>query len=212
MILTRRLQYLFCAAGLILISFGVALTTKAGLGTSPISSIPYTLSRILPGLSMGTWLILFSIALVLIEIILLKGKMPAKSWISQLLISFPVGWLIDAAMWLLTPFNPEVYLVKVLAVILGCVIIALGAYLCVSASLLVLPGDGFVQVLAQVTGKSFGGVRVISDTTQILIAAVLCLIFLHALVGVREGTIIAAILVGSIVKIFARILPITRAI
>ena len=212
MILTRRLQYLFCAAGLILISFGVALTTKAGLGTSPISSIPYTLSLILPGLSMGTWLILFSTALVLIEIILLKGKMPAKSWISQLLISFPVGWLIDAAMWLLTPFNPELYLVKVLAVILGCVIIALGAYLCVSASLLVLPGDGFVQVLAQVTGKSFGGVRVISDTTQILIAAVLCLIFLHALVGVREGTIIAAILVGSIVKIFARILPITRAI
>ena len=212
MILTRRLPYLFCAAGLILISFGVALTTKAGLGTSPISSIPYTLSLILPGLSMGTWLILFSIALVLIEIILLKGKMPAKSWISQLLISFPVGWLIDAAMWLLTPFNPELYLVKVLAVILGCVIIALGAYLCVSASLLVLPGDGFVQVLAQVTGKSFGGVRVISDTTQILIAAVLCLIFLHALVGVREGTIIAAILVGSIVKIFARILPITRAI
>ena len=212
MILTRRLQYLFCAAGLILISFGVALTTKAGLGTSPISSIPYTLSLILPGLSMGTWLILFSIALVLIEIILLKGKMPARSWISQLLISFPVGWLIDAAMWLLTPFNPELYLVKVLTVILGCVIIALGAYLCVSASLLVLPGDGFVQVLAQVTGKSFGGVRVISDTTQILIAAVLCLIFLHALVGVREGTIIAAILVGSIVKIFARILPITRAI
>lgn len=212
MILTRRLQYFFCAAGLILISFGVALTTKAGLGTSPISSIPYTLSLILPGLSMGTWLILFSIALVLIEIILLKGKMPAKSWISQLLISFPVGWLIDAAMWLLTPFNPELYLVKVLAVILGCVIIALGAYLCVSASLLVLPGDGFVQVLARVTGKSFGGVRVISDTTQILIAAVLCLIFLHALVGVREGTIIAAILVGSIVKIFARILPITRAI
>ena len=212
MILTRRLQYLFCAAGLILISFGVALTTKAGLGTSPISSIPYTLSLILPGLSMGTWLILFSIALVLIEIILLKGKMPAKSWISQLLISFPVGWLIDAAMWLLTPFNPEVYLVKVLTVILGCFIIALGAYLCVSASFLVLPGDGFVQVLTQVTGKSFGGVRVISDTTQILIAAVLCLIFLHALVGVREGTIIAAILVGSIVKIFARILPITRAI
>ena len=212
MILTRRLQYFFCAAGLILISFGVALTTKAGLGTSPISAIPYTLSLILPGLSMGTWLILFSIVLVLIEIILLKGKMPARSWISQLLISFPVGWLIDAAMWLLTPFNPELYLVKVLAVILGCVIIALGAYLCVSASLLVLPGDGFVQVLAQVTGKSFGGVRVISDTTQILIAAVLCLIFLHALVGVREGTIIAAILVGSIVKIFARILPITRAI
>ena len=212
MILTRRLQYFFCAAGLILISFGVALTTKAGLGTSPISAIPYSLSLIIPGLSMGTWLILFSIALVLIEIILLKGKMPARSWISQLLISFPVGWLIDAAMWLLTPFNPEVYLVKVLTVILGCVIIALGAYLCISASLLVLPGDGFVQVLAQVTGKSFGGVRVISDTTQILIAAVLCLIFLHALVGVREGTIIAAILVGSIVKIFARILPITRAI
>ena len=37
-------RYLFFLAGLFVNSFGVAFITKADLGTSPISSIPYTLS------------------------------------------------------------------------------------------------------------------------------------------------------------------------
>ena len=47
-----------------------------------------------------------------------------------------------------------------------------------------------------------------SDITMTVIAAILCLIFLKKLSGVREGTVIAAFLVGNIVtlwnKLFAK--------
>ena len=47
----RRL--LFLCLGLIIMAFGVAFSIKAGLGTSPISSVPYVTSEI-SGLSVGT--------------------------------------------------------------------------------------------------------------------------------------------------------------
>lgn len=37
------LRYLCFAAGLLINSFGIAFITKAALGTSPVSSIPYVL-------------------------------------------------------------------------------------------------------------------------------------------------------------------------
>lgn len=37
-----------------------------------------------------------------------------------------------------------------------------------------------------------------------VIAAILCLVFLRKLSGVREGTIIAALITGNIVKLFTR--------
>lgn len=37
-------RYLFFLVGLFVNSFGISFITKSALGTSPISSIPYTLS------------------------------------------------------------------------------------------------------------------------------------------------------------------------
>lgn len=45
--------------GLLLNSFGVDLVTKGLLGTSPIASIPYSLSLIITELSLGNWTIIF---------------------------------------------------------------------------------------------------------------------------------------------------------
>lgn len=39
--------------GMFLAAFGIACTTRAGLGTTPISTVPYTASAI-TGLSFGT--------------------------------------------------------------------------------------------------------------------------------------------------------------
>ena len=40
----KTVRYLFFVIGVMINSFGVALITKAALGTSPISSVPYVLS------------------------------------------------------------------------------------------------------------------------------------------------------------------------
>ena len=44
--LVRR--HLTLLVGLLIMSFGVAFSIKAGLGTSPVSSVPYVLSLIVP--------------------------------------------------------------------------------------------------------------------------------------------------------------------
>lgn len=49
--------------GLFVNSLGVSVVTKAELGTSPISSIPYVLSLNFP-LSLGVFTVVFSVVLV----------------------------------------------------------------------------------------------------------------------------------------------------
>ena len=56
---------------LILMAFGVILATKANLGTSPISSVPYVTSLELP-LTVGEATIVMNIVLVTVEFIILK--------------------------------------------------------------------------------------------------------------------------------------------
>ena len=52
-------RYIIFLIGLFVNSLGVSLITKANLGTSPISSIPYVLSLNFP-LTLGNFTIIFS--------------------------------------------------------------------------------------------------------------------------------------------------------
>ena len=94
---------------------------------------------------------------------------------------------------------------KLCSLLIGCCIIAFGAYLEVIADVVMLPGDAFVRAIAKAVKREYGGVRIISDISMSVVAGILCLIFLHQLSGVREGTIISALLVGNLVKIFSRL-------
>lgn len=197
-------RYAIFFLGLLLNSFGVGLVTKGLLGTSPIAAIPYSLSLIIPRLSLGNWTIVFSIVLIVIQIILLKKDAKKFEIFLQVIISFVFGYFIDFAMWCLKSYLPSSYLLKLLSLVSGCCVIAFGAYFEVIADVVMLPGDAFVRTIAKVTKKEYGNIRVISDVSMTVIAGILCLIFLHRLGGVREGTIIAALITGNIVKIFTK--------
>mgnify|MGYP000603589825 CR=1 FL=1 len=56
-------RYLLFLVGLFVNALGVSLVTKANLGTSPISSIPYVLSLNFP-FTLGNFTIFFSIFLI----------------------------------------------------------------------------------------------------------------------------------------------------
>lgn len=60
-------RYAVFLIGLFINSLGVSLITKADLGTSPISSIPYVLSLNFP-LTLGQFTIAFSLLLILISL------------------------------------------------------------------------------------------------------------------------------------------------
>lgn len=137
--------------GLLLNSFGVGLVIKGLLGTSPIASIPYSLSLIITELSLGNWTIIFSLILIVIQVILLKKETKKFEIFLQVIISFIFGNFIDSSMWCLKNYMPSSYLIKLFSLVLGCCIIALGAYFEVIADVVMLPGDAFVRTIAKVT-------------------------------------------------------------
>lgn len=198
-------RYLILFFGMVFISFGIAIITKADLGTSPISAIPYSLSLILSFFTMGNWTIIFNLLLMVVEIILLKGKVSKLEIAVQVGLTFVFGYCIDFFMFVLTYFDPQIYVTRLISLVIGCCTLSFGAYLQVIADVAMLPGDAFVRAIVKVTGKEFGTVRVISDSSMTLTGAALCLIFLHNLAGVREGTIIASLIVGNIVKVYIRL-------
>lgn len=197
-------RYMVFSLGLILTAFGVAFITKAALGSSPVAAIPYSLSLVFPKLTIGNWTIIFSLLLILLQLVLLRKDAKKIELVLQIGISIALGYLIDGSMWILQAFDPQAYVMKLISLFIGCVIIAFGAYFQVIGDVAMLPGDATARALAKVTGKEFGTMRMVSDVTMTVVAGAICLVFLHKLNGVREGTLIASLLIGNIVKLLSR--------
>ena len=81
-----------------------------------------------------------------------------------------------------------------------------GVYLEVLADVAMLPGESFVRAVTATWNTDFGITKIIFDVSMTVIAAILSLCFVQRLDGVREGTVIAALLVGFIARLFGRLL------
>lgn len=195
-------RYIVFLIGLFINSLGVSLITKADLGTSPISSIPYVLSLNFP-FTLGQFTIAFSLLLILIQLVILRRNFKAEHLL-QIPISILFGYFIDLTMVILFFVNPQSYLSSVVYLLIGCVILGFGVYTEVLANVAMLPGESFVRAVSSTWKTEFGSTKVAFDVSLTVIAAVLSLIFAHRLDGVREGTIIAALLVGFIARLFGR--------
>lgn len=189
---------------MLILSLGISAITKGSLGTSPITSIPYSLSMVFPSLTLGNFTILYSLLLVCLQI-LLKGRETDKvNIISQVVVSFIFGYFVDFGMWVFNSLSPEIYIERLACVIFGCIGLAFGVYIQIVADLIIIPGDGFAYALTMKVRKPYNRVRVTSDMTMVVIAAIIGYVGLGTLGGVREGTIISALLVGNIANLYIR--------
>lgn len=98
-------RYLVFLVGLFISSLGVSLITKANLGTSPISAIPYVLSLNFP-LTLGQFTIAFSLLLILLQLLILRKNFKLEHLL-QIPISVAFGYFIDMTMGLLTFVAPS---------------------------------------------------------------------------------------------------------
>ena len=195
-------RYLIFTIGLFVSSLGVAIVTKADLGTSPISSIPYVLSLRYP-LTLGEFTIIFSIVLIILQLIILRKDFKPE-YILQVPVSVAFGYFIDFSMFLMKTMSPDLYIVKVLYLLVGCVVLGIGVYLEVLANVVMLPGESFVRAIVYKLKKEFVFLKIFFDVSMTAVAAVLSLIFMSRLSGVREGTVIAALLVGFIARFIGK--------
>ena len=196
-------RILVFAVGLLVISLSIGFITKASLGTPPISSIPYSLSLIFPSLSLGNFTIIYSLLLVFLQLVILGKQADKVSLGLQVVISFVFGYFIDFGMMLLGDFSPEIYWERIICVLIGCFGLAFGVYLQIVADFTMVPGDGFAYALSvRIKKKPYRVVRVCSDVSMIVIAAIIGYIGMGTTGGVREGTVICALLIGTIAGVY----------
>lgn len=195
-------RYVIFLIGLFVNSLGVSLITKASLGTSPISSIPYVLSLSFP-FTLGNFTIFFSVFLILLQLLILRKNFKLEH-VLQIPVSIIFGYFIDLTMLLFTWVNPQAYVMKIVYLLIGCLILGFGVYMEVLADVVMLPGESFVRAIVLTWKTNFGTTKICFDVSMAVIAAILSFVFTGHLNGVREGTIIAALLVGFIARVLGK--------
>ena len=176
-------------AGVIFSALGISLITKAGLGTSPITSLAFVLTFIFPH-SLGEFTMLVNTVMFLIQAALL-GKAFGKIQLLQLPAALLFSACIDGWMYILGFWKTGSYVGQVLMLLLGCVFLGLGIAL-----------EVMVRVIAGLTGWRFGLVKTGFDMSIVASAVGVSLFFTGHVLGIREGTVLAALIVGSISHFF----------
>lgn len=193
------------AAGVMVAGFGVALSTQAGLGATPISSVPWVLTFVTP-LSYGTLTLIINIFFVLAQVAILRRRFPIFQFL-QIPATALFGLCIDLGMWLSRPFVTEVYVFQVAMLVVGAAVLAVGILLQVRSDFLCIPGDALVKVASREFGLPLSRLKITLDGSLTLVALVTSALSLGRIEGVREGTILSVFLGGTFIGLFSKVFP-----
>lgn len=195
--------WILLVVSLFVMSIGVALSIKANLGTSPISSLPYVLSLITP-LTVGNATILMHCVLIALQILILRKNYQLFQLL-QLPVALLFGYLTDFSIALIDSITCTSYLQQVFVCLMGILFVGIGVWMEVRSQVITLAGEGLILAVCQVGSIQFGTMKVIFDVSLVVISCILGLVFLGGIYGVREGTVAAAICVGLITKLITHI-------
>ena len=200
-IVVRCIIYFF---GLLIMTLGVAVSVKSDLGVSPVSSIPYTMTCVW-GIEMGKATIVFHAALVLVQVILLRRKFQLKNLL-QIPVGVLFGYMTTFSNHLMTflPDPGNIY-IRLGMVVISTVLVAIGLFFYVPADIIPLAGEGVMLAISKVADKAFSTVKIAFDITMVLISLITCLIMIHSLGSVGIGTVIAAVMVGMVLKLITKL-------
>jgi uncharacterized membrane protein YczE/cytidylate kinase len=193
------------ALGVMISAIGVNLITLSGLGTPPPSTISLALSTIL-GQSFALWTFLFNVVLVVLQVVLLRRNFPPK-YLLQVPISIVFSWVIETSNGPISMLVSDSYPIEIAMLLVGCLVLATGIWFELVGSVMLLPGEGFVDALAKVFHQDFGKMKIASDVAMTIVAVVIGLVACGQVVGIREGTLIAALLVGMLSRFLKRTFP-----
>lgn len=185
--------------GLFILALGVSFSVKSRLGVSPVNSIPYTVS-ILTGIEQGLCTSVIFTLLIFLQLLISPRTFSPFAFL-QIICSFVFGWFVTLSNLAISFIpEPEEYWLRLVFTAVGVLLVAVGVFLYVGADLLMLPGEGVMTAMSQRTKLSFPACKMIFDCSMVAGAVILSLAFTGTLLGVREGTVIAAIGVGLVMK------------
>ena len=201
--LVKRLL-VFCV-GQFVLAISVVLAARSSLGASPTTAIPNVIYNILlskgvTNVTLGMLTTGVYIIFMLVQLLLLRREFKPYMLL-EIAVSLLFGYFITAAQALLAFLpDPSNYAMRLIYLIVCVPIVALGVVIYVSAQLVSAPAEGVTAAMSVKLGWPVPKCKLIFDSTVVIIAAIISLIFFRGLSGVREGTIILALLVGPVMK------------
>lgn len=191
--------------GLNLIAFSVVLNIRFSLGVAAFSSVMYSISEIYD-ISLGTASIICYLIFVLIQCIL--SKKMTLAYALEIPLSFAFGWLTDLYDFIIPDLNFHIG-VRILLFLLTMFVTAMGVFLCVRTDLVLTPTDGIVKTISDVFQLRFSAVKNGFDISMVLITVLLCLINHTKFYGIGIGTVLTAIFIGRIIRIYEKYIPLS---
>lgn len=182
--------------GLFIMSLGVAFSIVSMLGTTPISSISYSLALI-TDINIGITTFIFNAALIFIQMFILRSNFKKKRLL-QFINCVLFGYFTDLALYLVSfiPFDGSI-LMGIVFLAVSIFLTAFGIFVYMPANIAPLPGEGCVEAVAIVTGWRFSTIKIAFDATMVIISLVMCGLWYTSIFGaVNVGTVISAFLVG----------------
>lgn len=183
--------------GAVVLGFGIVLCVKCGMGVSPINSIPYVLTHLVP-LSLGTCSIAFYLVNIAAEL-----AISARKHYVGILLQLPVSFLFGAVIDLWNALLPDAAGIAArVAFLCGSLFFtALGILLVVTAQLVPDPPTGAVQAITCAVKKPMGTVKIVYDCGCVVLSVLLGLLGAHRLIGMGIATLASAIFVGRILAL-----------
>lgn len=191
---------------LFLLSLGVALCVRSDLGSSVISSAPYVFTiagerGVVPAFTLGMYTNILNVALVIGQILVLRRNFQLVQLL-QLVIGIVFGVLIDFSMYITAAVECSNVGYKILVMIVGASVMALGVAMEIRCASITMPGEGLPAAISRQTGKPFATVKIWVDVCLVAIAVISEIFLLHGWLWsiVGGGTLFAMLYCGMAVK------------
>ena len=196
------IRILVYCLGLLLLAFGVAISVNSDLGVSPVNSLPYVISQIIH-VQLGTCVTAVFCSYIALQVLILRREFQLVNLL-QILFSTLFGYFVDFAKWAIGDFALPGYVGRLGMLAASIILIALGILLYMDAQLVPMPMEGLTAAIAKKLGKPFPTMKTIVDCIVVGTGIVLCFVFLGRLDGIREGTVITAVVTGKIIALLRK--------
>lgn len=191
-------RFMLYLVGLNLIAAAVVLNIRYALGVAAFSSVMYSISEIYH-ISLGTASIICYLVFVLIQCIL--SKKITLTYILEVPLSLEFGLLTDFYDWIIPALAFSFWL-RLLLFSMTMFVTAMGVFLCVKTDLVLTPTDGIVKTISEVFRLPFSLVKNTFDISLVAVSVLLCLGNHTELYGIGVGTVLSALCIGRMIKMY----------
>ena len=190
----NKMDYVQYVGGILILTLGVALSSKAGLGTGSLDSINFALAS-QTQLNLSIVIVLMAFIAIFISAVIRRGKLSFKT----LMTAIFMGVFTESWVKIIDVINVDTIAQQIIIFSLAIFCVSLGIAIYLRPKFPANPNDDMIVALNEVLGLKMGTAKLFIDIIAIVIA-----LLLKGPVGI--GTVLMTVLIGPIVNLINSII------